>query len=78
MAERPPCDLDKELSSYLKKLLKDNEWTYSQLEKATGVKRSTLHNLVTEQRGASLNLVSKMCKKMKITLRDIFPKATSP
>jgi transcriptional regulator with XRE-family HTH domain len=75
MAQRAPCDLDKELANYLRTLMKKNEWSYSQLEDATGVKRSMLHNLVNLQRGASLSLVSRICRKMKVNLRDIFPEA---
>jgi len=73
MAERIPCDLDRELAEFLRKLMVENGWSYSQLELKSGVKRAMLHNLVNLQRGATLSLVSRMRKNLRVQYKDIFP-----
>lgn len=75
MAERLPCDLDKELSLFLRKQMTENGWSYAQLEVKTGVKRSMLHNLVNLQRGATLRLTSRIKNNLKVTYADIFPES---
>ncbi len=73
MATAPPSELDQQFAAFLQGLLKKNGWSYNDLERASGIKKSMLHNVVNHQRGASLSLVSRVCKNMKIGLHEIFP-----
>lgn len=78
MATAPPSELDQQFAAFLNELLKKNAWTYSDLERASGIKKSMLHNIVNHERGASLSLVSRLCKNMDVGLADIFPSGYKP
>lgn len=74
MALRPLTALDKQLASFLKATMKERNLSYGQLSEKTNVPKSMLHHLVSGERGASLSLVYRICRGLKVEMNDVFPK----
>jgi transcriptional regulator with XRE-family HTH domain len=77
MARRLPSELDKDLGTFLKKVMAENEWSYTQLARKTGVPQSMLHGIISGEKFATLHLVSRIAKSLGVGLGAIFPKRWS-
>ncbi len=74
MARKTPSDLDVALGKFLRAKMLKNDWSYPRLAKETGVPQSMLHGIVSGEKFATLHMLSRIMKSLKVGLPDIFPK----
>jgi len=77
MPHAVPSALDKELATFLRGAMKANDWSYADLSKQTGVSKAMLQRIVELERFATLNLLTRICAKLEVSLAEVFPKSVS-
>ncbi len=73
MPQRRPSELDREFGEFLRKVMKEYEWSYPQLSKKSGVPISMIHGLVAGTQSTSLHMLYRVLSNLGLGLRDIFP-----
>ncbi len=73
MAAKTPSHLDIALGTFLRRKMTAENWSYSRLSKATGIPSSMLHGLINGDKFATLHLVARLMKSLRVDLSDIFP-----
>ncbi len=53
--------------------MSENDWSYPRLAKETGVPQSMLHGIVSGEKFATLHMLSRIMKSLKVSLNDVFP-----
>jgi predicted transcriptional regulator len=66
-----PSPLDRQFAAFLKRSRGDQ--TFAAFSKKTGLPPSTLYRLERCEQSATLGRVSELMKRLKCTMRDIFP-----
>ncbi len=73
MVSKTPSHLDIALGSFLRDKMSSENWSYSQLSKETKIPPSMLHGLINGNKFATLHLVARLMKSLRVDLVDIFP-----
>lgn len=72
MSTRTPSDLDKLLGEFLQAEMDKREMSYAKFAKFLGISKSTCQRLMQCDSSATLQLLAKIRRKLRVSTADIF------